>query len=43
LSHYPTIQRVVEGKKAEGWNDADTLGQMQRVGISPCPDQPVES
>ena len=24
MSHYSTIQRVVEGKKAEGWNNADT-------------------
>ena len=43
LSHYSTIQRVVEGKKAEGWDDAHTLGQMQRLGMSPSPDQPVES
>jgi steroid delta-isomerase-like uncharacterized protein len=39
-----TIQRFDEdGKIAEGWTLADTLGQMQQLGMAPGPDQPAES
>jgi steroid delta-isomerase-like uncharacterized protein len=38
-----TIQRFEEGKIAEGWTLADTLGQMHQLGMAPAPDQPVES
>jgi len=38
-----TIQRFEGGKIAEGWTLADTLGQMQQLGMAPGPDQPVES
>jgi steroid delta-isomerase-like uncharacterized protein len=36
-----TIQRFGEdGKIAEGWTLADTLGQMQQLGMAPAPDRP---
>jgi hypothetical protein len=38
-----TVQRFADGKIAEGWTNADTLGQMQQLGMAPAPDQPVES
>jgi steroid delta-isomerase-like uncharacterized protein len=37
-----TIQRFdEEGKIAEGWTNADMLGQMQQLGMAPGPDQPA--
>jgi predicted ester cyclase len=38
-----TIQRFEEGKIVEGWTNADTLGQMQQLGMAPAPDRPDES
>jgi hypothetical protein len=38
-----TIQRFEDGKIMEGWILADTLGQMQQLGMAPGPDQPVAS
>ena len=38
-----TVQRFEDGKIAEGWTVADTLGQMQQLGMAPAPDQPLES
>jgi steroid delta-isomerase-like uncharacterized protein len=36
-----TIQRFGEdGKIVEGWTLADTLGQMQQLGMAPAPDRP---
>jgi hypothetical protein len=32
-----TIQRVAEGKIVEGWTNADTLGQMQQLGMGQRP------
>ena len=37
-----TIQRFEEGKIAEGWTNADTLGQMQQLGMAPAPARPDE-
>jgi steroid delta-isomerase-like uncharacterized protein len=39
-----TIQRFDEdGKIAEGWTLADTLGQMQQLGMAPGAEGPAES
>jgi hypothetical protein len=37
-----TIQRFEAGKIAEGWTVADTLGQMQQLGMAPGADRPDE-
>jgi steroid delta-isomerase-like uncharacterized protein len=38
-----TIQRFDgDGKVVEGWTLADTLGQMQQLGMAPGPDRPEE-
>jgi hypothetical protein len=39
-----TIQRFDEEDKiVEGWTIADTLGQMQQLGMAPGPEQVAES
>jgi predicted ester cyclase len=38
-----TIQRFEDGKIAEGWTLADTLGQMQQLGMAPGAEAPAES
>jgi steroid delta-isomerase-like uncharacterized protein len=38
-----TIRRFKEGRIVEGWTIADSLGQMQQLGMVPAPDQSVES
>jgi len=38
-----TIRRFEAGKIVEGWTIADTLGQMQQLGMGSGPDQPVEN
>src|SRR5919112_284909 len=38
-----TVQRFEDGKIAEGWTNADTLGQMQQLGMAPGAEGPAES
>src|SRR5215213_7942961 len=37
------LQRFEEGEIAEGWTNADTLGQMQQLGMAPGPERPAEA
>jgi predicted ester cyclase len=33
------INRVVNGKSAEGWLNFDALGMLQQLGVAPMPGQ----
>lgn len=37
-----TIYRIVDGRIAEGWQNWDTVGMMQQLGILPCPSSNAE-
>jgi steroid delta-isomerase-like uncharacterized protein len=34
-----TIERKVDGKTVEGWNNFDQLGMLQQLGVIPAPGQ----
>ncbi len=36
------ITRLIDGKFVERWEQADTLGMMQQLGIVPTPGQRTE-
>jgi predicted ester cyclase len=38
-----TIQRFEKAEILEGWTNADTLGQMQQLGMAPVPHRSDES